>query len=515
MNIPPPSSSSSSMKKAISTAASVAATVVLIQTISRDLIPDEVRYYLKLGIKTIYKSISSEITLIIEELDGLGFNQFYKAVELYLGSKIFQSTSNFRITMPDKDSNIYTSMAEDEEMLDYFNAAKFKWRHFTPRTKSRQSSSSDGDISSWQTGTSYYTLVFNKRHKQLVFDSYFPFLLEESRKIKEQRKTLKIFTLGNQNSRRFSGDGKSWTGVNLDHPATFEKLAMDQDMKKMIIEDLNLFIRRKEFYRTVGKAWKRGYLLYGPPGTGKSSLIAAIANYLSFDIYDLELTSIQDNADLRRLLISTANKSILVVEDIDCSLDLDDNQRGVVNSNEAPQTIKIVKKDKTKQVTLSGLLNFIDGLWSSCSGDERIIVFTTNHKERLDQALLRPGRMDLHIHLSYCTFCGFQILAKNYLDLSEHVLFDDVKSLLEKAMATPAEIAEQLLKNEDSKIALRGLIKFLEEKITQNEENESMRRKEEEEKLKEKDCQVEDEKLKEKNGQVEDNNCGKEEEIKI
>ena len=57
------------------------------------------------------------------------------------------------------------------------------------------------------------------------------------------------------------------------------------------------------------------------------------------------------------------------------------------------------------QFTLSGLLNMIDGLWSSC-GDERIIVFTTNHKDRLDPALLRPGRMDLHVHMSYCTMDG-------------------------------------------------------------------------------------------------------------
>ncbi|MFS7953528.1 putative ATPase, AAA-type, core, P-loop containing nucleoside triphosphate hydrolase [Helianthus anomalus] len=51
-------------------------------------------------------------------------------------------------------------------------------------------------------------------------------------------------------------------------------------------------------------------------------------------------------------------------------------------------------------VSVSGFLNFIDGLWSSC-GDQRIIVFTTNHKEKLDHALLRPGRMDVHINTSY------------------------------------------------------------------------------------------------------------------
>jgi mitochondrial chaperone BCS1 len=54
------------------------------------------------------------------------------------------------------------------------------------------------------------------------------------------------------------------------------------------------------------------------------------------------------------------------------------------------------------QVTLSGLLNFVDGLWSA-GGEERIIVFSTNYKERLDPALLRPGRMDMHIYMGYCT----------------------------------------------------------------------------------------------------------------
>lgn len=43
-----------------------------------------------------------------------------------------------------------------------------------------------------------------------------------------------------------------------------------------------------------------------------------------------------------------------------------------------------------------------DGI-RSCCGSERIFVFTSNHPERLDPALIRPGRMDLHIGLGYCT----------------------------------------------------------------------------------------------------------------
>ena len=87
--------------------------------------------------------------------------------------------------------------------------------------------------------------------------------------------------------------------MNLDHPATFDTLAMDFDMKKTIMDDLERFLQRKEFYRRVGKAWKRGYLLYGPPGTGKSSLIAAMTSYLNFDIYDLELSNLRWRNDVR------------------------------------------------------------------------------------------------------------------------------------------------------------------------------------------------------------------------
>lgn len=123
-------------------------------------------------------------------------------------------------------------------------------------------------------------------------------------------------------------------------------------------------------------------------------------------------------------------------------------------------------------MTLSGLLNFVDGLWSSC-GDERIIIFTTNHIEKLDSALLRPGRMDVHINMSYCTPCGFRLLASNYLGIKDHALFEEIEDLIRNAKTTPAEVAEQLLKNDDPDVSLQGLIDFIHKKIKENEEAEA------------------------------------------
>ena len=103
--------------------------------------------------------------------------------------------------------------------------------------------------------------------------------------------------------------------------------AMDPKQKEMLKEDLKTFLGRKDLYENVGKTWKRGYLLHGPPGTGKSSLIAAMANYLKFNVYDLNLSSRFSDENLRSILLSTTNRSILVIEDIDCGTEWDEKRR--------------------------------------------------------------------------------------------------------------------------------------------------------------------------------------------
>ncbi|GMN29346.1 hypothetical protein TIFTF001_002396 [Ficus carica] len=453
------------VKLVLTTAASVAATAMVAGSLVQDYLPYEFRDIFFSRIRNFLSRFSTRMTVVIDESDGFDMNDVYEAAETYLGGKISPSTQRLKVSKPEKEKNLSITVDTNETIVDVFNGVKFKWILVCKQVRA------NGD-SRIQLAR-FFELSFHKKYLDLVLQSYLPHVVNESKSIKQEKRTLKIFTVDSRILYDFGGDiGDAWIPMNLDHPATFKTVALDTEIKKFILEDLERFVSRKEYYRKVGKAWKRGYLLYGPPGTGKSSLIAAMANYLNFDVYDLELTELRENTDLKKLLIAMSNRSILVVEDIDCSVDFHDRNMPEDKFDEYRN------RNRTKKLTLSGLLNFVDGLWSSC-GDERIIIFTTNHKEKLDPALLRPGRMDVHIHLSYCTPCGFRVLASNYLGMEEHALFEEIEHQIEATEVTPAEVAEELLKGNDPDIALQGLIEFLTLKNKEKEEAKAEKEKEE------------------------------------
>ncbi|KAL5557390.1 hypothetical protein UlMin_039626 [Ulmus minor] len=419
---------------------SFTASMMMLRSMANELLPHELRSYISSTIQYLFTPLSPDLTLIINEFSGLTRNQVYDAATIYLRTKVTPATSCLQVSKVPRQKSIAIAVEKGEIIPDKFENFSLKWELIREESKNRNSSEK-----------SHFQLTFNKKFKDRVVNSYLPFVLLRADSIRGEDKVVKLYSRECPYDDRDVGD--KWGSINLEHPATFDTLAMEPEMKRSIMEDLDQFVRRKEFYKRVGTVWKRGYLLYGPPGTGKSSLIAAMANYLKFDIYDLDLTSIFDNSDLRRVLLATTNRSILVIEDIDCSIDLQNRKDE-----------EYFQASNTK-ITLSGLLNFIDGLWSSC-GDERIIIFTTNHKDRLDPALLRPGRMDMLINLSYCTKNGFQTLAYNYLGVNgeNHCLRKEIESLIEKTPVTPAEVAGELMKSDDANVAMEGLVNFLKRK---------------------------------------------------
>lgn len=188
--------------------------------------------------------------------------------------------------------------------------------------------------------------------------------------------------------------------------------------KEIIINHLDTFKKNKEIYKKHGLNYKTGILLYGEPGTGKTSIARAIAQYMDYDIYIINLNQYRSHELVERIA-SIPKKSVILIEEIDCS-NLDKR-----NKNETVDTIKTnntqekPNTDNGKEI-LSALLNCLDGY---ASPEECIFVATTNYKDKLDSALIRTGRMDLHVELKkidkndIIRMChNFDIFDQNFID---------------------------------------------------------------------------------------------------
>lgn len=162
-----------------------------------------------------------------------------------------------------------------------------------------------------------------------------------------------------------------------------DSVILDEGIKERIVDDVKDFMARQEWYVNRGIPYRRGYLLYGPPGTGKSSFIQSLAGELDFGVANINLSERGMSDDkLAMLLTKLPPRTVLLLEDADAAF---------VNR-------KQVEADGYGggNVTFSGLLNALDGVAAS---EERITFLTTNHIERLDPALIRPGRVDMTVRI--------------------------------------------------------------------------------------------------------------------
>lgn len=314
-NIPSTSSVLSTYTTFTASAMLVRSVVTEVQAITSQLIPEQLRNLLLSKLGSLYSNPSSQMTLLINEYDSYSINELYEASHTYLQTKITPSMERLKVSKAPRDQKVIVNIHKDQKVVDMYEGIQIKWEMTCVETKDDEQGKVENKV---------LQLSFHNKIMEKVINSYLPYVMERSKAIKEENKVVKLFSLGS-----FCGDSDgAWGSTNLDHPATFDTPAMDPAVKKELVDDLDRFVRRRDYYKRVGKAWKRGYLLYGPPGTGKSSLIAAMANYLKFNIYDLELTSISSNSELRGLFVSTRNRSMLVIEDIDCSIELQNREAG-------------------------------------------------------------------------------------------------------------------------------------------------------------------------------------------
>ncbi|CAI9109343.1 OLC1v1009147C2 [Oldenlandia corymbosa var. corymbosa] len=416
----------------------------------QQFLPENFQYHIQKWFSRLPNYFIQHMHITFEEYNNNNgrTNEAYTCIKNYLGAKSIKKAAYLKADKSRNSKSLQFTLDEGDEVIDEFQNVKIKWVAYQETVKESGHGSGRNSMPFEKRS---FVLKAHSRYRDLVMEDYLNHVMKEGKSIQFQNRKRRLYT--NNKDEDCYWKGGRWSYINFQHPASFDTLGMDPLKKEEILDDLDSFKTGKDYYKKIGKAWKRGYLLYGPPGSGKSTMIAAIAKYLDYDIYDLELTSVRENAELKQLLIETSNKSMIVIEDIDCSLDLtgarknDKKESGDEKDgedNNKKQSSETEEDKNRSKVTLSGLLNFIDGIWSAC-GEERVIVFTTNQVEKLDPALIRRGRMDMHIEMSYCKFEAFKILAKNYLDIDSHPLFGEIRQLLEENEVSACDVAENLM----------------------------------------------------------------------
>jgi SpoVK/Ycf46/Vps4 family AAA+-type ATPase len=265
-----------------------------------------------------------------------------------------------------------------------------------------------------------------------------------------------------------------WNETQFESTRSFKNIFFDK--KEEVLSKVDFFLANRDWYYEKGIPYTMGIGLYGPPGTGKTSFIKALANYSDRHIVSISLKVVKTrkqleavffedryNKDNRKCSISF-NKKIVVFEDIDCIGDIV-KERKVEKKKveEDASNDGDLKKDKKKDllcplleedlITLDDILELWDGLREATG---RIMIITSNHYDKLDHALRRPGRIDITLEMSYAS-------RKTIGEMYKHLVGEEVdRSKLEQVndrFYTPAEITnvymnerqgmmERLLKNE-------------------------------------------------------------------
>ncbi|VDC04067.1 unnamed protein product [Peniophora sp. CBMAI 1063] len=215
-------------------------------------------------------------------------------------------------------------------------------------------------------------------------------LLDEAQKMyKKTREGLQVWT----HSKAHGGEVE-WENWCVLGRRSIETLVLDEEVKARSLEDVREFLspESKQWYKDNSLPYRRGYLFYGVPGSGKTTLIHCIANELDREVCVVTLSAV-DDVTLPKLLGSTPEKSVVIMEDIDVAI----QDFKTASESRADATLNRDKQDTNRPhsgLTLSGLLNAIDGVTSQ---NGRVLFVTTNKEAALDPALTRAGRLDVHI----------------------------------------------------------------------------------------------------------------------
>jgi hypothetical protein len=231
------------------------------------------------------------------------------------------------------------------------------------------------------------------------------------------------------------------------------------DSVRLIKKRVHFFLNNKRWYEEKGVPYTLGLLLHGVPGAGKTSTIKSIAKDTNRHVLNIKLSPNTTISQLNNLFYSSQvhivqngvnkvydipiDKRIIVLEDVDCLTDvvLERAKDEDKNKSDEPNTFTTdilggVGASDNEKVTLSTVLNILDGVLEQPG---RILIMTSNHPDKLDRALLRPGRIDVTVHFDFCKAHEIKEIVEAFIE--KDVPLQDA-SHFTSGQYTPAEVTQ-------------------------------------------------------------------------
>ncbi|RDW76801.1 BCS1 and AAA domain-containing protein [Aspergillus mulundensis] len=214
-------------------------------------------------------------------------------------------------------------------------------------------------------------------------------------------------------------DRCQWEPIATRPARSISTVILDSSKKEAVLADMKEYLdpEIRQWYTNHGIPYRRGYLFSGPPGTGKTSLSSALAGVFGLDIYIFSLgNQMIGESEFETLFSHIPAASIVLLEDIDVA-GMALRRDGLQPATSGPPTGTAAEDGYFERaargairyppISLSTLLNAIDGVSSQ---EGRILIMTTNAPQDLDPALIRPGRVDMHVQFDLPSRAEFREL---------------------------------------------------------------------------------------------------------
>lgn len=413
------------------------------------------------------KPAPEKIMLEVKQIHENTLNHLYSAFDWYLKSNnnIVSKKNHIIATLKspiegsknDKDFPILKSQPQEQTSEIKFHNCLF---YFEKKSKEDKIYSPTGEMKRMN----YILYIWSYEASQEVLDKLCTHVANQYAK-------SKVDAVWSQ--KMYTNSGTEWKEESLGrNKRKISTVILQNDYNKKLMDSLTHFLQTEEWHLDRGIPWKKSFLFHGPPGTGKTSMIKSISYEVQRHIHYLNLSTVTSDEMLSSLMSKISfNETIIVMEDIDAMSNITHQRKTEQEEKEDRERRRRRRHSKDNHdddhdeqqkstLTLSGLLNQIDGIHNNHG---MILVMTTNHVDKLDEALIRDGRVDDKVYFGPCDSKQIYMMFKNFyngsLKLDTRYFEEKFDNFIKTTVLAPCKVENAMRKYyEDPNEAIEYLL---------------------------------------------------------